>query len=432
MIPIVPIKIQHSFCAAKWLMVTMHFGMGENHSCYHPPIHRWKPEEVAANPDALHNTQHKINQRAKMLAGERPGECSYCWNIEDIDSTVVSDRKRFTNESWAIERREEIINNPPGTFVGPAYLEISFASTCNFACSYCSPGQSSTWENDVRKYGSYPVVDQTVHQDKMHDMILEDNNPYIDAFWKWLPIIYKDLRYLRITGGEPLATRNFMKLLDYVAANENKNMTLAINTNLCVPEKNLLAFFTKATAIQEANTIKNIEVYTSMDTWGPQAEYIRDGLDIARWESTVRRVWDKFKTPIKIMVTFGIMSIFNFSTFVEKVFALRAEGIDIMFNCARLVDPKQFDIRLLPDDCDKYFHNVNEIMTTSDKVYDVEKETWNMVYQFRMSRKESMPENDMKFLRDQFYKFINEYDKRRGKDFTATFPELTLQDFKND
>ena len=100
---IIPIAIEHSFCAAKWLMVTMHFGMGENHSCYHPPIHRWNLDDVNKTPSSLHNTTHKLEQRKLMLEGVRPAECNYCWNIEDIDPTAISDRKRFTNETWAID-----------------------------------------------------------------------------------------------------------------------------------------------------------------------------------------------------------------------------------------------------------------------------------------------------------------------------------------
>jgi hypothetical protein len=422
----IPINIEHSFCAAKWLMVTMHFGMGENHSCYHPPIHRWKPEEIAKHPGALHNTGHKIKQREMMLTGIRPKECDYCWNMEDIDPTAVSDRKRFTNETWAIERRQEILEAPADRHIGPAYMEISFSHVCNFACTYCSPGQSSTWETEVRKYGSYPIADATVHKDKMHDMIPEDNNPYIDAFWEWLPEIYSGLRYLRITGGEPLATRNFMKLLDYVAQNHNPDLTLVVNTNLCVPEKNLELFFTKATALLEAKTIKGLEVYTSMDTWGPQAEYIRDGLDIAKWEATVRKVSTTFGVPIRVMVTFGLLSVFNFRTFVDKVIEMRSQGIDIMFNCARLVDPKQFDLRILPDDCDQYFEAVNDFITTSKDIVSVESETWAMVYQFWKARDTSMTAEDRAWRRGQFKLFANEYDRRRKLNFSETFPELNL------
>ena len=421
----IPLNIKHSFCAAKWLMVTMHFGMGENHSCYHPPIHRWKREEIDKDPSALHNTGHKIEQRRQMLNGEKPKECYYCFDMEAINPDVISDRKRFTNEPYAIERRAEILNAPYDKPINPSYLEISFANTCNFACSYCSPGQSSRWEQEVRKLGSYPVEDPTVHKDKMHDMLPEDDNPYIDAFWRWLPDAYKDLRYLRITGGEPLATRNFMKLLDFIAVNHNPNLTLVVNTNLCVPEKNLKAFFTKATTLLNAKTIKGLEVYTSMDTWGPQAEYIRDGLDVKQWEDTVRRVSTTFHVPIRIMVTFGLLSIFNFKTFVKKVIELRNDGIDIMFNCARLVDPKHFDLRILPDSVDKYFEDTNEFMKKYDElIKSVEKETWQMVYDFWKSRKLTMTPVERDWRVDQFKKFTTEYDKRRERDFKSVFYEL--------
>ena len=421
----IPSDIKHSFCAAKWLMVTMHFGMGENHSCYHPPIHRWDPDDVKRKPDMLHNTTHKIEQRRQMLNGERPAECYYCFNMEDINPNAVSDRKRFTNESWAIERRAEILSSPFDKPINPAYMEVSFANTCNFACSYCSPGQSSRWEQEIRRLGSYPVDDHTVHKDKMHDMIPEDKNVYIDAFWEWLPDAYKDLRYLRITGGEPLATKNFMKLLDYVSNNANPNLTLVVNTNLCVPKMNLDLFFEKATALQKANTIKGLEVYTSIDTWGPQAEYIRDGLSVETWENTVRKVSTTFNVPIRVMVTFGLMSVFNFKHFIQKVIDMRKDGIDIMFNCSRLVDPKQFDLRILPDYCDKYFEDTNDFMKRHDNTMpNIERETWQMVYDFWKSRKETMTEEDRAYRVDQFSKFANEYDKRREKNFHETFPEL--------
>jgi len=404
----------------------MHFGMGENHSCYHPPIHRWNLDDVKARPDMLHNTTHKVEQRRQMLSGERPTECNYCFKMEDINPNAVSDRKRFTNEPWALERQAEILNAPFDQPINPAYLEISFANTCNFACSYCSPGQSSTWEHEIRKHGSYPVSDPTVHKDKLHDMLSEDSNPYIEAFWKWLPAAYKDLRYLRITGGEPLATRNFMKLLDFVAQHSNPNLTLVINSNLCVPDKNLNAFFEKSTTLLNAKTIKGIEVYTSIDTWGPQAEYIRDGLDIVRWENTVRKVSTTFNVPIRIMVTFGLMSVFNFQTFIEKVIELRNDGIDIMFNCSRLTDPKQFDLRILPDYCDQYFEKVNNFVLPNKEIVKVEAETWSMVYDYWKARNTTMSDEEIKYLRSEFNKFTTEYDKRRGLDFNKTFSEFNF------
>jgi len=158
MIPIIPEKIKDSFCSAKWLMATMHFGMGENHSCYHPPIHRWNLEDVKRDPSMLHNTAHKIEQRRQMMNGEKPKECYYCFDMEAINPDVISDRKRFTNEHYAIERRQELIDAPYDKHVNPSYLELSFSNVCNFGFSYCSPGQSSNFIKLRVASGSPPVI----------------------------------------------------------------------------------------------------------------------------------------------------------------------------------------------------------------------------------------------------------------------------------
>jgi hypothetical protein len=42
------------------------------------------------------------------------------------------------------------------------------------------------------------------------------------------------------------------------------------------------------------------------------------------------------------------------------------------------------------------------------------------------ARKESMPDNDRTWRRDQFVKFTNEYDKRRKKNFGDVFSEISL------
>jgi len=119
------------------------------------------------------------------------------------------------------------------------------------------------------------------------------------------------------------------------------------------------------------------------------------------------------------------MSIFNFKTFIHKVLQLRRDGVDIMFNCGRLVDPKQFDLRILPDDCDKYFEETNDLMRNfGDLIKSVEKETWKMVYDFWKARKTSMTDEDRNWRKDQFKKFIDEYDKRRNKNFKENFTEL--------
>ena len=72
-----------ALCLAKWKQVSFHLPTGLNNSCYHPPLHAIDADAIKIDPSALHNTAHKKTQRVMMLAGEKPKECSYCWNMEN-------------------------------------------------------------------------------------------------------------------------------------------------------------------------------------------------------------------------------------------------------------------------------------------------------------------------------------------------------------
>ena len=56
-------KLGSSLCLAKWQQVSLHLPTGLNNSCYHPPLHEIDAQVVEFHPSALHNTQHKKEQR---------------------------------------------------------------------------------------------------------------------------------------------------------------------------------------------------------------------------------------------------------------------------------------------------------------------------------------------------------------------------------
>jgi hypothetical protein len=85
-------RISPTYCGAKWYNATIWLGSGRTTSCHHPPAHNVSVKEVVINFKTLHNTAQKKDDRRKMLAGERPEGCDYCWRIEDIGTDKVSDR----------------------------------------------------------------------------------------------------------------------------------------------------------------------------------------------------------------------------------------------------------------------------------------------------------------------------------------------------
>ena len=75
-------QLGSALCLAKWKQVSLHLPTGLNNSCYHPPLHQIDAAAIKINPAALHNTEHKKQQRRLMLQNQRPAECQYCRSEE--------------------------------------------------------------------------------------------------------------------------------------------------------------------------------------------------------------------------------------------------------------------------------------------------------------------------------------------------------------
>ena len=200
-------KLGPALCLAKWQQVSLHLTTGHTNSCYHPPLHKISIDEIQRNPSALHNTPHKKTQRKIMLRNERPSECQYCWTMEDLGE--LSDRHYRSGEPWAAIDLDQLTGDED---VIPRYVEVNFSNVCNLRCSYCSPQFSSTWAQEIARLGAYPTIHR--HNDPSHFVgeraVIpnREHNPYLDAFWRWWPDLYPQLKHFRMTGGEPTMDKN--------------------------------------------------------------------------------------------------------------------------------------------------------------------------------------------------------------------------------
>jgi hydroxylamine reductase (hybrid-cluster protein) len=80
----------------------------------------------------------------------------------------------------------------------------------------------------------------------------------------------------RITGGEPLLSKDTWKVLDFILETEqpNQNLKLSINSNLGVPDNLIDKLIDKLNKIIENDLVKEIVIFTSCDGYGIQSEYI--------------------------------------------------------------------------------------------------------------------------------------------------------------
>ena len=354
--------LSESFCAAKWYNATIWLGSGQTTSCHHPPAHLIDKDKVINNSRLLHNTDQKKEDRRKMIAGERPAGCEYCWKIEDMGRDAVSDRV-YKSKIYPIEALHEAYQTPAEHDVNLRTLEIAFDRTCQFACSYCNPAFSSTWVNDIRKHGPYVglVSDGRNHFTHTHDSAqlykLNETNPYVEAFFDWWESdLHRTLQELRITGGEPLMSGYTWKLIDWFKTNKGKSATrLAINSNLGtqVDIDRLLASVGGM----------NIDLYTSNEAVGSQAEYIRDGLIWDDWANTVERLLDSGKfRGIHVMCTINALCLDSLDQLLECILQWKTEyGRDaISFTLNILRFPSFQSPLILPDVLKTHYKTVLE------------------------------------------------------------------------
>ncbi len=425
--------VSPSFCMAKWMHVTIHLMTGQTHSCYLPPTHKIPLDELDYNPTALHNTKYKKEQRKKMLTGERPSECSICWNIEDLPGEQVSDRHMRAVDSWTMPYFEKVSKMKGDENINPTYVEVSFSSACNFKCSYCSPHVSTSWRDEVIKKGSYQLSKHR-HQEmqwfKDNDLMPmdEEGNPYIDAFWKWWPELSKDLMFFRVTGGEPLLSKHTFKVMEWINEHSLPKLEMSINSNLGVNEKQFSKFLGLLKPMLEQKRVRQFILHTSIDTYGAQAEYIRNGLNFKTFESNLIRYLEQNpKAPVAFMCTFNNLSVVGFRDFIDWVIALRKrysnDDRNILLDIPHLQFPMFLSARILSDEFYPIMQDHIDYMKSrvGDGIFKAEVIKMERILEWMKS---PIPKEEKERNQKDFYLFFEEHDRRRNTDFLKTFPQM--------
>jgi organic radical activating enzyme len=432
-------KLGEGMCLAKWQQVSLHLPTGLTNSCYHPPLHEIDASLLKDNPGALHNTLHKKEQRKIMLRNERPGECSYCWTQEDLGN--LSDRHYRSGEPWAAEHFDAIANSTGDEDAVPSYVEVNFNHACNLRCSYCSPQFSSSWEDEIQRWGAYPT--SKPHNDPSHfdgrrkPIPVRNDNPYVDAFWAWWPTLYPKLKHFRMTGGEPLMDRNTYKVFDYVLALPKPDLHIDVTSNFSVDPQLINKYIDYVQRLCDTQ-IEHFMQYVSVDSGIPEhAEYIRHGLSYTRLQYNCAKYLIEVtkRNSLTFIITMNNLSVLGIKNLLQDILNYRRLHSDthqrIWFDTPLLRQPTWQSLQILPpvyaqrltDVADWMEHNLErpERPLQGFKDYEVQRMRRTIDWMKEGSKLDS---EYVKLQRADFYRFFNEHDKRRDTDFLKTFPEM--------
>jgi hypothetical protein len=212
----------------------------------------------------------------------------------------------------------------------------------------------------------------------------------------------------------------------------SKNLRMAVNSNLGVNDKSIQRLIDATYELD----IKEFDLYTSCESYGAHAEYIRDGLVYDVWRNNVIKFIEKANPKtfraLTIMMTINSLSLFSIVEFLEDMKILKAKyghhrpNVDL--NILRW--PSFMSPLVLPDDIKIMLHaklknwyedNKDSNLFTSGEKAQIER---LIDYIEVVQRGHNTTELDMDLQFHDFKSFYTQYDVRRNKNFVETFPEL--------
>ncbi len=120
-------------------------------------------------------------------------------------------------------------------------------------------------------------------------------------------------------------SKEVWKVFDDFARHEHAHIKLAINSNLGARD-DLIDRLVRA-----SHSVPHLEIYTSNEAYGAQAEYIRDGLKYEKWRDNLLKISREGKVrATHVMMTINALSLFSITELFDDILSWREDyGPDI-------------------------------------------------------------------------------------------------------
>jgi hypothetical protein len=174
-------------------------------------------------------------------------------------------------------------------------------------------------------------------------------------------------------------------------------------------------------------------LYCSLDSWGEQAEYIRNGLNFDTLYSNITDyLRNSQKHSLTFIITFNVLSYTGFVEYIKNIHRLRQEyNTDrqlIWFDIPMLSDPMWMNPKLIPELVEELEKSIKYMSTNKETMFN----RFQGFKDFEISKIQRLIDwvktpagFDSITSKKNFYLYFKEQDKRRGTDFVSVFPQLT-------
>ena len=268
------------------------------------------------------------DERIRMRKGRWPLVCKVCKDYEQLGSQ--SPRHHALND-WP--------DITPTSTPHVKFLDIKYTNTCNLACRMCKPTDSSMIEDAFRNKN----IDEIPHYltsigGVNNDRTVLDLCSPEEKVEYTKKCIKEGLVLLKVTGGEPLACKYFMSIINWAIENDfAKNLSLKFTTNATKYNKSF---------IDKTKHFKHIQITISCDGTENIYNYIRNKGDWNQLYKNLQLI-SKFKKayPNKTWVQLStVLQYYNMLN-ISSLANLCAE-LDFAFHVDIFLRPKDSELQV--------------------------------------------------------------------------------------
>lgn len=250
-------NMNNTFCALPWINLSTDVNGSLRPCCKFAQPESTNeyqlPNMKEGSLDVLWNDIRFQNLRQAFLDGKKPKECQSCWDEEAAG--LPSFRVQFAKDKKIPLTG---INYSPVASSGPRALDLKLNNVCNLKCRICGPQASSTFLKEYQEKFNIKIEDGSYW---LSNKILGTANEDVINEWS------KDLIHLEVTGGEPLASPENIKVMELiVSSGRAKNISILLNTNGTLYNKKFLDLLVN---------FKEVTLCLSIDDLGTRLEYER-------------------------------------------------------------------------------------------------------------------------------------------------------------
>ena len=272
--------------------------------------------------------------RSQIKTENKLSQCEVCYkeekigyesrrikeNFKSIIFTELAFEKSYLQSPMWNDFESESTNRLPIDW------HIDFGNECNLACKFCRPVASSLISNIFKKW---KLIDQSANQNWTLNPIAWQN--FLDSITS-----VPNLNRLHFMGGEPLLSKRFPELLDFLLDNDRHNISISFVTNGTILNQNL---------INKLKKFSSCDVEVSLESISKNNHYIRQGSDTNIVLNNIKLLCDQQTDKFHVILRTvpNILNINNYHEYINWAWEMKLpiQGIP-------LIDPKYLQISVLP------------------------------------------------------------------------------------